>query len=102
MADQMLVICFTDLRGSPSLTEKLGHNTLSRTSTSISPSETLTALAGGRYVKNMAMEILATFQSDEHAISFALQLQNFIRNRHCLKRPRSSSDRLISWSSSRH
>ena len=82
-----LVICFTDLRNSPNLTEEPGHSTLkTHLDEHFSFGRTLTARAGGIYVQDLPNGILGTFQSIENAISFALQLQELYMEQSFLKK----------------
>ena len=79
MTNQTLAICFTDLKDSSSLTEAVGYNTyLQYLKDHFSVAETLTKLAGGDDdVRNTGSGNMIVFKSEEQAISFALQLQEF-------------------------
>ena len=88
VADQTLVICFTDLQDFNSHTEYLGRNSYPpyHLKDHFSIAETLTKLAGGDYVTNTNHGNIVLFKSGEQAINFALQLQEFYVERHCLIR----------------
>ena len=65
VADQTLVICFTDLQDSNSLTESIGHNSYlpHHLKDHFSVTETLTKLAGGDYVTNTNHGNIVLFKS---------------------------------------
>lgn len=88
MADQTLVTCFTDLKGSTSLIQKLGHDKYIRyLRDHLSVAKALAKLSEGNYIKNIGDANMVTFTSVRRALCFALQLQEFYTEQPCLKRP---------------
>jgi class 3 adenylate cyclase len=88
MDDQTLVTCFTDLKGSTSLTQELGHDIYIRyLRDHLSVAKALTKLSKGNYIKNIGDANMVTFTSVRRALCFALQLQEFYAEQPCLKRP---------------
>jgi class 3 adenylate cyclase len=88
MDDQTLVTCFTDLKGSTSLTEELSHDVyIPYLRDHLSVAKALAKLSKGNYIKNIGDANMVTFASVRRALCFALQLQEFYAKQPCLKRP---------------
>lgn len=84
---EMLITCFTDIKGSTPLTEELGHERLMPILMEhLRIGKCLLQENDGNYVKNVGDAHMGTFRSLEGAIRFATEFQQYIQSRHCLER----------------
>ncbi|MEN6521154.1 MAG: adenylate/guanylate cyclase domain-containing protein [Armatimonadota bacterium] len=88
MASKIKVICFTDLKGSTDLFEKLGHNGfLPHLQEHLNVGKCLAESVGGRYIKNVGDAHVVEYEVPEEALAFALSLQQYYRELPCVSRP---------------
>lgn len=87
MASKIEVVCFTDLKDSTNLFEKLGHNGfLPHLQDHLSVGKCLAESVGGRYVKNIGDAHLVEYESPEQALRFSVCLQQYCMDAHCISK----------------
>jgi class 3 adenylate cyclase len=84
---EMLITCFTDIKGSTSLTEELGHERIMPIlQEHLNIGKCLIKENGGTYIKNIGDAHMGTFKSLEEAVRFATEFQQYVQNKPCIER----------------
>lgn len=87
MPNKVLITCFTDLKDSTAMTESEGHErSVPDIVEHLRVGRILAGRAGGNYVKPIGDAHMITFEYLEHAIAFAVQLQEYYREQPCISR----------------
>lgn len=78
------IICFTDLKGSTSLTESLGNEEFSKLRIEyLRISKILAELSNGKYVKNIGDANMVAFNDPIDALRFSTLLQQYYEEKDC-------------------
>lgn len=85
MSTKTEIICYTDLKGSTALTAELGHaGFVPFQQDHLRVGQLLAERCGGKYVKNVGDAHLVRFEHVEHALAFALRIQEYCAEQKCL------------------